>query len=126
MSNSSQASVGAPLYNPNRSHHAQYSQLLTYRDGDGVQHSIATLAGWEKRRAAILKRMQAVMGPLPDGSRRVPLAIETVKEEILPLFTRRKITFAVERNDRSPAYLLIPHKIRAGAPAMSYAVSVLA
>jgi len=48
------------------------------------------------------------MGELPDESRRVPLEVQVLEEVGLPRFVRRKITFAVEPDDRAPAYLLIP------------------
>lgn len=59
-------------------------------------------------RADILKRMQAVMGPIPDASRRVPLDVKVLSEEKLDGYVRKKITFAAEKGDRVPAWLLIP------------------
>lgn len=59
-------------------------------------------------RAAILKRMQEVMGSLPGPERKVPLDPKIVSEEKLDGYVRRKVTFAVEKGDRVPAWLLIP------------------
>jgi dienelactone hydrolase len=63
---------------------------------------------WSQQRRGILDAMQRVMGGLPDESRRVPLEVRVLSEEVLPAFTRRKIEFAVEANDWLPAYLLLP------------------
>ncbi|HEV3144109.1 MAG TPA: alpha/beta fold hydrolase [Gemmataceae bacterium] len=62
--------------------------------------------------------MQIVMGPLPDDSRKVPLDVKIEEEVRLEKFTRKKITFAVEKGDRVPAYLLIPHERHGKIPAM--------
>jgi len=95
-----------------------HANLLVYRDADGAEHPVTNAAEWAQRRAHILENMQLVMGPLPDESSKVPPAREVLEEVRLPEFTRRKITFAVEANDRLPAYLLIPHTINDQAPAM--------
>jgi dienelactone hydrolase len=95
-----------------------HSNLLVYRDADGNEHGIKTAADWERRRAHILENMQLVMGPLPDEAGKVPPDMAVLEEQETPLFTRRKITFAVEENDRLPAYLLIPHNIQGKSPAM--------
>lgn len=62
--------------------------------------------------------MQIVMGPLPDDSRKVPLDIKIEEEVRLEKFTRKKLTFAVEKGDRVPAYLLIPHERAGKVPAV--------
>ena len=72
----------------------------------------------EPDRQDILKRMQIVMGPLPDESRKVPLDVKTEEEIRLEKFTRKKLTFAVENGDRVPAYLLIPHERQGKVPAI--------
>ncbi len=85
-------------------------KLLVYRDDQGKEHPVKTAADWGKRRGHILENMQAVMGPLPDASRKVPLDVHIIEEVKEDKFTRRKLTFAVEKDDRVPAYLLIPHQ----------------
>jgi dienelactone hydrolase len=72
----------------------------------------------EPDRPDILKRMQIVMGPLPDESRKVPLDVKIEEEVRLEKFTRKKLTFAAEKGDRVPAYLLIPHERLGKAPAV--------
>ncbi|MCS6865679.1 MAG: alpha/beta fold hydrolase [Gemmataceae bacterium] len=71
-------------------------------------------------RAAIRQKMELVMGPMPDARRRVPLDPKVESEEKLEGYVRRKVTFAVEKGDRVPAWLLIPHTATAQtkAPAM--------
>jgi dienelactone hydrolase len=61
-------------------------------------------------RAAILKKMERAMGPRPSPDRKVPLDAKVVAEEKLDGYIRRKVTFAVEKGDHVPAYLLIPTK----------------
>ncbi len=92
--------------------------LLAYVDGDGRTRRITTAEAWRRRREHILASMQLVMGKLPDASRKVPLDVQTHEEAKLPKFTRKKITFAVEKGDRVPAYLLIPNGLAGRAPAM--------
>jgi dienelactone hydrolase len=62
--------------------------------------------------------MQVVMGPLPDDSHKIPLDVKLEEEVRLEKFTRKKLTFAVEKGDRVPAYLLIPHERPGKVPAI--------
>lgn len=59
-------------------------------------------------RPAILKRMEEVMGPLPGPDRKVPLDVQVLSEEKLDGYVRKKLTYAAEKGDRVPAYLLVP------------------
>ncbi len=59
-------------------------------------------------RAALLKKMEQAMGPLPGEERKVPLDVKIVSEEKLDGYVRKKITFAAEKDDRVPAWLLLP------------------
>ena len=68
----------------------------------------ATPADWQVRRSHILAHLQEVMGPLPGGERRVPLAIRVAAMIDGPSYVRKKLTFASEPGDRVPAWLLIP------------------
>src|SRR5439155_18440890 len=87
---------------------ADKNNLLTYRDPQGHEHPITNPADWDKRRAAILRHMQEVMGPLPDPSRKVPLDMQVSETIKTPHYVRKKLTYAAESNDRVPAFLLIP------------------
>ncbi len=92
--------------------------IITYKDEQGQNRPVTSPAEWAHRRAHILSNMQLVMGGLPDSSRRVPLDIQVTGETQMPKYVRRKLTFAAEPNDRVPAYLLIPNRLRGKAPAM--------
>jgi dienelactone hydrolase len=98
--------------------YADKAKLLVYRDAAGGEHPIRTAADWDKRREHILANMQLVMGSLPDLSRHVPLAVSLVEEVERAKYLRRKISFAVEENDRVPAYLLIPRQRQGKLPAV--------
>jgi len=98
--------------------YADKINLLSYIDADGNMQRITTAADWQKRRAHILANMQLVMGALPDTSRKVPFDVQVLEEVKLAKVTRQKITFAAEKDDRIPAYLLIPNDLVGKAPAM--------
>src|SRR6202035_3336821 len=92
-------------------------KLLVFLDG-GKEQPVKTADDWKKRREHIVANMQLVMGPLPDDSRKVALDVKVEEEVAFPKFTRKKITFAVEKDDRLTAYLLIPKGLKGKAPAM--------
>jgi pimeloyl-ACP methyl ester carboxylesterase len=109
---SASSAVNSPPFYPDK------TKLLIYRDGAGTEHPIHTAADWDRRRQHILASMQLVMGALPDLSRQVPLAVYVTEEVKTPKYLRRKLSFAVEENDRVPAYLLIPQERRGKLPAV--------
>ena len=95
-------------------------QLVRTRAGSSPATTLATLAEWEWRRAAIVHGMERVMGPLPGPEKRCPLAVRVESEEDCGSFVRRFLTYAAEPGGRVPAYLLIPkallgHPVRAPA-----------
>ena len=94
------------------------SKLLVYKDDAGKDQPVKTPADWAKRRAHIFANMQLVMGPLPPPSAKVPLDVQYEKEVETPKFIRKKLTFAVAKGDRVPAYLLIPKERKGKAPAI--------
>lgn len=95
-----------------------HGQPMVYRDATGKEVPITDAAGWAKRRAQILAGMQEAMGPLPDAGRKVPLDVRIEGEENLGKFIRKKLTFATEKDDRVPAYLLVPVGLKGKAPAV--------
>jgi dienelactone hydrolase len=103
---------------PDPPFYADKMNLLVYIDTNGKMHSITTPTDWQKRREHILANMQLVMGPLPDISQKVPIDMQVLEEVQLDKVTRKKITFAAEKDDRVPAYLLIPNDLKGKAPAM--------
>ncbi len=94
------------------------AKLLVYRDAKGAEHPVRTADDWAKRRTDTLANMQEVMGPLPQNSRKVPLDIKVTEEIKTDHFVRKKLTYAAEKDDRVPAYLLIPLGARGKLPAV--------
>jgi len=97
---------------------ADKNNLLTYRDSEGHEHPVTSPADWDKRRKAILTHIQEVMGSLPDASRKVPLDVQVTEIVQTPHYVRKKVTYAAEKDDRVPAYLLIPLERKAKLPAV--------
>ena len=75
---------------------------------DGKYTTIEDETDWYKRRGQILDSIQLVMGPLPDISQKVPLDMKVIEDENIGGIRRIKLSFAVEKKDRVPAYLFIP------------------
>lgn len=97
------------------------NKLLEYRGADGDVHPVKTTHDWQQRRAAILRAMQEVMGPLPGDDRRASLDVIVTEEADLDSYIRRLITYQSEPHSRTPAYLCIPKDVLAGerkAPAV--------
>ncbi|MEX0676803.1 MAG: PVC-type heme-binding CxxCH protein [Pirellulales bacterium] len=92
--------TAAPVYPDHR-------QLNVWRDADG-EHPLKTPEDWARRRAHILQGMQQAMGKLPDRSSLPPLDVRVEETFDGTTFTRQKISFVAEGNDRVPAYLFIP------------------
>jgi pimeloyl-ACP methyl ester carboxylesterase len=82
--------------------------LLIFRDNDGKVSEITNADEWQKRRKQILSDIQQVMGSLPDSSHKVPLDLKVLEETNIGGIRLLKVTFAVEKGDRVPAYLLMP------------------
>ena len=94
------------------------TKLLVVLDADGKEQPITAAADWSKRRAHILASLQQVMGPMPADDRKVPLDVQVYDEVKLQKYVRKTISYAAEPGDRVPAFLLIPHEIKAKVPAM--------
>lgn len=78
--------------------------------------ALAPAAADEKPdRAALLRKMELVMGPLPGPERKVPLDARFEEPTKHEGYTRRKVTFAAEKGDRVPAWLLVPDTATAKA-----------
>lgn len=91
-----------------------HSQLLIVRDAQGNERPVKTKSDWALRLKHIRANMQLAMGPLPEPSRRVPLDVETISEQVTEKYVRRKIRFTPEPGDRVPAWLMIPRNIPDG------------
>src|SRR6516165_10665713 len=72
----------------------------------------------EPDRSAIRKKLELAMGPLPGDKRKLPLDVQILEVTKLDKFTRIKLTYAAEKNDRVPAYLLIPNERKGRLPAV--------
>jgi dienelactone hydrolase len=94
------------------------ARLLVLRDAQGKERPVRTAEDWARRRAHILANMQLVMGPLPDEGHKVPLDVKVTEEVRTPHFVRKKLTFAAEKDDRVPAFLLIPLERKGKLPAV--------
>jgi hypothetical protein len=92
------------------------TDLLFYKDDEGRNIKVLSANDWSKRRAQILDSMQKVMGPLPDASMKVPLDLQIIEETQVGNVRRIKISFAAEKNDRIPAYLMIPVDLKGRVP----------
>jgi hypothetical protein len=88
--------------------------LLVYRDEKGETQPVRTTAEWLKRRAEIVRGMEAVMGKLPGDEKRCPLDVRVDEEVDCGSYVRRFVTYASEPDSRVPAYLLVPKKVLDG------------
>jgi dienelactone hydrolase len=97
------------------------TNLMVYRDNQGVDHPVKSVRDWQKRRAEIIRGMEEVMGPLPGKDKRCPLQLKVNEEVDCGDYVRRFITYAAEPGAPVPAYLLIPKSVLDGnhkAPAV--------
>src|SRR5437660_9399378 len=84
---------------------AAYGEILNTK---GHALSAKSVRDWQKRRAAIVRAMQEVMGPLPGKEKRCQLDGKVEEEVDCGDYVRRFLTYASEPGSRVPAYLLIP------------------
>ena len=95
--------------------------LLVYRGAGGAMLPVKTIDDWNKRRAEIVRGMEAVMGKLPGPEKRCLLDLKVEEEVDCGNYVRRLVTYASEPGSRVPAYLLIPKAVLTGgkkAPAV--------
>src|SRR5437588_2603538 len=85
-----------------------HTNLLAYHNDRGEVASVASRSDWQKRRAEILRGMQAIMGSLPGKEKRCPLDVRIEEEADCGGYVRRLLTYSSEPGGRVPAYLLIP------------------
>jgi dienelactone hydrolase len=91
---------------------------LYYKDASGNAKTIKTPGEWENRRSQILVNLQLVMGPFPDASKKVAPEMKIIDETLIDGVRRIKISFLTEKNDRLPAFLLIPADLKGAVPAI--------
>ena len=83
------------------------TNLLVYNSAKQVT-PVRSVADWQQRRAAILRGVQEVMGPLPGNEKRCPLEVRIEEEVDCGEYRRQLISYHSEPGSRVPAYLLIP------------------
>src|SRR5579872_1674211 len=110
--------LGAPPASAAPPFYPDKANLLVLRDAQGKETPITTADQWATRREHILANMQEVMGPLPGDGRKVPLDVKIVETTETKTYVRKKLTFAAEKGDRVPAYLLIPVGAKGKLPAL--------
>lgn len=71
---------------------------------------------WPTIRRRVVDGAMKVLGPFP--TEKLPLDPRVISEEDCRTYLRRKISIQVQPDDRMPAYLLIPKKIRGRVPAI--------
>lgn len=98
--------------------YANKFKLLEWIDDSGASHPITHPTDWPRRRAAILRGMEQVMGSLPARDPQAELEIEVLESETLERVVRKKIRYLAGPGDRVPAYLLIPRQLDGPAPAI--------
>src|ERR1051325_8388881 len=67
---------------------------------------VRTRAGWKRQRQVILKRTLGILGQGPERAPSLDPVI--LSEEKFPHYIRRKVSYAVEADERVNAWLLIP------------------
>lgn len=75
-----------------------------------------TAKSWPAERERIRDGVMKILGPFPKDT--VPLEPKVVSEEDCGSYVRRKVSIAVQPDDRMPAYLLIPKKRAKKVPAI--------
>jgi dienelactone hydrolase len=86
-------------------------EMDAHHSADPWRHGEPTKENWPDQRKRILAGVEKILGPMPDTI--VPLAPQSHGEVDCGTYIRRKISFAVQPNDRMIAYLLVPKKPRA-------------
>jgi dienelactone hydrolase len=77
---------------------------------------ITASGDWPARRRSILGVIQAILGPSP--ATRPPLETRTLEETPLEGYIRRRVMYQSEPGEFVPAFLLVPRKLDAPAPAV--------
>lgn len=85
--------------------------LLSYRDSQGRDQPVKTVADWAIRRRQVVQGLEAAMGPLPDRANLPPLDVQITERNEGDGFTRLKLSYASGEGDRVPAYLFLPQDL---------------
>ena len=84
--------------------------LLVYRAATGATVPVRNQGDWQRRRADIVRGMEAVMGPFPGAASPKSIELDVrVEEEIdRDTYVVRRISYQSEPGSRTPAYLCVP------------------
>ena len=94
------------------------SDLLYCLDASGAPTRIEKAEDWACRRNHILRNMQEVMGPLPEGDRSQPPEYEVLETADFPLFERKSMRYTADSRDKVSAFVFLPKTTEAPRPAM--------
>jgi hypothetical protein len=86
--------------------------------GDPYPGTELSLETWPQHCQDILANAQLVMGEFPNISKKVSFDLQTLSEEDMGTYIRRKIAYTVEQGDRVKAYVLIPKNLSGKVPAV--------
>jgi hypothetical protein len=92
------------------------SDLLTFRDVNGVTSPVTTKEEWNQKRLQILDSMQMGMGKLPSQIDLPDFDLHFTDSLLEKNYVRYSINFLVAKNERVTAYLYIPNKRENGKP----------
>ena len=84
--------------------------LLVYRAATGGPVPVRNQGDWQRRRADIVRGLEAVMGPFPGAASAKSVALDVrVEEEIdRDTYVVRRISYQSEPGSRTPAFLCVP------------------
>ncbi len=82
----------------------------------GLWKTPVAAENWTAERKRILAAVEQVLGPFP--TTKVPLDPKVVSEVDCGSYVRRKVSIAVQPDDRMPAYLLVPKNRKGRLPAV--------
>lgn len=88
--------------------------LMWYQEG--ISRSISSPDEWSQKRQAITQILFQFLGAFPSST--TALDSRPLKEERLNGYTRTKLEYNVEPDDRAKAYLLVPANLTKPAPAI--------
>lgn len=91
-----------------RDSYPNHSRLMVYAAADGTLQPVRTPDDWAKRRADILKGVEAAMGPLPSFENLPAFQPEVKSEEPKQGYMLRSLTIRTEGEDRLPVDLYLP------------------
>jgi dienelactone hydrolase len=89
---------------------------LLERTVGGTSQAISSPEAWPEKAKDIRERISRILGSFPDH---IPTPAPEILEEIHEDgYVRRLVSYASESDERLPAYVLIPDRLEAPAPAM--------